>query len=187
MSDEMKCQGWKGRRGKEIERRERGKIVAGNCHPPHPLFHSFLSTREMGMTTKFEPWRKSDARGTHEPGMSAWMGGGGEEEQRRSSMHVATTKCVPYLEDGKVNSQSGRQPVTEERRGRNAPPKTTSSPRSQAPSPAPFHYYSFLPSPTTHRPTDRGDTALAKEHCGVGGPAAARRRFESQFMRGDTE
>ena len=33
-----------------------------------------------------------------------------EEEGRRSSMHVATTKCVPYLEDGKVNSQS--EPVS---------------------------------------------------------------------------
>ena len=101
-------------------------------------------------------------------------------------MHVATTKCVPYLEDGKVNSRSDRQPVTEERRGRNAPPppppKTTSSPRPQParPRPAPFHYYSFLPSPMTHR----GDTAPTKEHCGVGGPAAAAAgRFESQFMR----
>ena len=62
---EMKCQGWKGRRGRWICR-EGGKIVAGNCNPPHSLFHSSLSTREMAMTTKFEPWRKSDARGTHD-------------------------------------------------------------------------------------------------------------------------
>ena len=41
--------------------------------------------------------------------MSREGSGGGKEERGggvHSSMHVATTKCVPYLEDGKVNSQS---------------------------------------------------------------------------------
>ena len=97
-------------------------------------------------------------------------------------MHVATTKCVPYLEDGKVNSQS--EPVSPSLR------EAETHHRRQKRHPLPARArrrFIIIPSSPVLRPTDRGDTAPTKEHRGVGGPAAAAGRFESQFMRGDTE